>query len=184
MSNAVPVEAWGRKTQATWTTAFWSLVLVIVCPLWIITNWIALEYFGGSLQATVQAFFTEGPYLFFIEYAPQPTTRAFAGYGAWVLLQALFYSYLSGPLCTGQLTPAGNLLKYTTNGLLAYAITHILYIASSAVGVLDPAIIARNWEGLLVAINAYGMLLSAFAQVKAHVSPSYPGDRKFSGECI
>ena len=47
--------------------------------------------------------------------------------------------------------------------------------------VLDPSIIARHWEGLLVTVNAYGILLAFFAQVKAYLAPSHPDDCKFTG---
>ena len=106
------------------------------------------------------------------------------GYLTWVSVQALLYSYLPGPTSYGQMTPAGNLLQYTTNGLLAWTVTHALYAATSLVGILDPAIIARNWEALLVTVNVYGILLAAFALMKAYLAPSHPLDRKFTGSVI
>jgi 7-dehydrocholesterol reductase len=75
-------------------------------------------------------------------------------------------------------------LSYTTNGLLAWTITHTLFAASSLAGLLDPSIIARHWEGLHVAVNIYGILLALFAQIKAYVAPSHPEDRKFSGSYV
>ena len=172
---------WGRKTQATWWTALGSLFLVVICPLWIISNWIALEHYGGSLYDTMLAMWSDGLYVFLKQRAPRPTTKASLGYVAWILLQAAFYSVLPGPLSTGQLTPAGNLLQYRTNGLLAWFVTHVLVVLAGLFGTLGLAILANNWEGLLVAVNVYGVLISLFCQIKAHVAPSHPGDRKFSG---
>lgn len=48
----------------------------------------------------------------------------------------------------------------------------------------SPSIIARNWEGLLVAANAYGFLLTIFAWIKAHVAPTHSDDRKFTGSWL
>ena len=107
--------------------------------------------------------------------------RASIGYACWLAFQATLYRLLPGPLSTGQLTPAGNLLKYKTNGLLAWAVTHLLTVLAATFGLLDLALIANHWEGLLVAVNVYGMLLAAFCQIKAHLVPSHPNDRKFSG---
>jgi len=104
-------------------------------------------------------------------------------YGAWLLFQAALYQFLPCKLSTGQLTPAGHLLKYRTNGLLAWALTHALFIAWLVHGCVDPAIIAKNWEPLLISVNAYGFILSGVAYTKAHLSPTHDGDRKFSGWC-
>ncbi len=39
-------------------------------------------------------------------------------------------------------------------------------------------------KGILVATNIYGYLLTLFAYTKAHLFPSHPEDRKFSGSSI
>jgi 7-dehydrocholesterol reductase len=177
-------KGWGRRTKASWFASLGAGLIVTLCPCWLITNWIALEYYGGSLRLTAQAALKQGIVEFAAQHAPQPTFRASAGYLTWVSVQALLYNYLPGPLSYGQMTPAGNLLKYTTNGLLAWTVTHALYGATSLVGILDPAIIARNWEALLVTVNIYGIILALFAQIKAYVAPSHPLDRKFTGSMI
>lgn len=99
----------------------------------------------------------------------------------WVGLQALLYLCLPGEKQTGQYTPAGNLLSYRMNGLSAWIVTHVLYAALSYFGVLDPAFIPRNWSGLIGAMNLAGLVISALAFIKAHLMPTHPNDRKFSG---
>ena len=175
---------WGRKTDATWWTAFASLVLVFGSPLWISFMWIGLEYHNGSVYETAVALSENGLYSFCHQYAPRFTMNAFVGYAAWLSLQALFFTLLPGPISTGQMTPAGNLLEYKTNGLLAWVITHCVVIFAGAVGVVNLATVANHWMGLLIAANIYGYLLALFCQIKAHVSPSHPSDRKFSGTAI
>lgn len=49
---------------------------------------------------------------------------------------------------------------------------------------LDPAWVAKNWEGLVIAFNIYGYLLAAWAYVKARVAPTHSDDLKFSGSII
>ena len=175
---------WGRRTDATRWTAFASLVLVVVCPLWISYIWISLEYHNGSVYQTAVAMSEKGLYSFCHQYAPRPTMNAFIGYAAWVSLQALLYSLLPGPISLGQMTPAGNLLEYKTNGLLAWVVTHCIVVVAGTLKILELAIVANHWMGLLVAANAYGILLAGFCQIKAHVSPSHPNDRKFSSTTI
>ena len=175
---------WGRKTQATWWTAFGSLLLVVICPLWISFNWITLEYYNGSVYETANAIATDGLPFFLNRRVPRPSVKAAAGYILWVLAQGVLYSLLPGPRSTGQMTPAGNLLKYKTNGLLAWVVTHVLVVEASMFDLLDLALLANHWKGLLVAANAYGFLLALFCQIKAHVAPSFPNDRKLSGKQI
>ena len=177
-------KAWGRKAEATWFTAAASLVLVVGCPLWLFINWIALEHFEGSMTSAVSAVGHDGLTSFVSQYTPRPSMRASLAYVAWLVLQGTLYSVLPGPISTGQLTPAGNLLRYKTNGLLAWTITHIAFIGAGVTGMLDLAIIANNWEGLLVASNIYGFLLAGFCLIKGHLAPSHPNDRKFSGSLI
>jgi 7-dehydrocholesterol reductase len=49
-------------------------------------------------------------------------------------------------------------------------------------GWIDPAIIAKHWEGLLVASNAYGFALAILVQLKGYYSPTFPEDCKLSGQ--
>ena len=172
---------WGRKTEATWATAAGSLALVLVCPVWIVANWVTLEYFDGSLSSMLSALYSDGLTSFTQQYAPRPSKEASIGYAGWLAFQGALYSLLPGPISTGQVTPAGNLLKYKTNGLLAWVTTHLLTMLAALIDVLDLSLIANHWEGLVIAVNVYGVLLAAFAQIKAHVAPSHPNDRKFSG---
>ena len=175
---------WGRRSHASWKAALGAFAVVILSPIWIITNWIALEYYGGSLRAAVQALLRQGVVGFTVQHTPKPAFQTTVGYLAWVSFQAILYGNLPGPTSSGQMTPAGILLTYTTNGMLAWTLTHLMYVGTSLSGMLDPAIIAKHWEGLLVTVNVYGIMLALFAQVKAYVAPSHPEDRKFTGSVI
>lgn len=122
-----------------------------------------------------------GVFSFMAQYGPKPAARATVGYLIWIVTQTLFYQFLPSKLSCGQLTPAGNLLKYRTNGLLAWIVTHSLFAGLAVTGYLDPAIIARHWEGLLCMANVFGFAVPVVAYVKAHIAPTHASDRKFSG---
>lgn len=190
MSDAVTAQAiveitaptsWGRASKAGWDKTVGAFLIVAGVPTWLHMNWIALEQYEGSITAALKAASHEGPVKFAFGHFPQFSMPAIIGYAAWLLIQAFFYGYLPGTLCYGQRTPGGHLLSYTANGLLAWAITHVLYIGGSFMGVLDPALIAKHWEGLLVAVNTYGFILAILAQWKGYLAPSFPEDRKCSG---
>lgn len=177
-------EDWGRKTQAQLHNTLGSGFVMLASPTLVLLNWIALENYNGSLLLTIQKATAQTPVRFLIHHFPKPSLAGFAGYTAWLLFQALLYTLLPGPSASGQMTPGGNRLKYTANGLLAWAITHVLFFSASYYNFIDPALIATHWPGLLVAANVYGLLLCTFAYLKGHLFPTYPSDRKFSGSWV
>ena len=126
----------------------------------------------------------EGPILFFWNRGPKQDYQVHLYFGAWLLYQAALYQFLPTKLGVGQLTPAGHLLKYRTNGLLAWVITHVVFGVWALHGCVDAAIIARNWEPLIVTTNVFGFALAGFAYFKAHLFSTHEGDRKFSGKLL
>ncbi|KAF2090121.1 ERG4/ERG24 ergosterol biosynthesis protein [Saccharata proteae CBS 121410] len=157
--------------------------MLTVPPALTVFSWIALEYFGGSLFKTFNALESHGFSLFCERYAPRPNGRTTLFYVSWILFQAVLYTLLPGR-STGQLTHGGNLLEYRTNGFRAWQLTIATFFIATVSGVIDPAAIARHWEGLVVAFNVYGYVLSAVAYLKAHYAPSYSEDRSFSGSAL
>ena len=171
---------WGRNLDTSWAGNAYCVFMFIVPPTLTFLGWITLERYDGSLSAVIYDIHHLGMFACFKEHAPSASPVAALGYSSWVLFQSLLYTYLPGR-STGQLTPAGFLLEYHTNGLLACLLTLAAGLTAFSCGVLDPSIIAKHWEGLVVVLNAYGLLLTVAAFVKAHFAPSHVADRKFSG---
>lgn len=145
----------------------------------VVAAWTACSAFNGSLLDLAK------DYKNILNRLPRPTMQGFALYFGWVLFQGLLYAFVPGKIGYGQRTPAGLLLPYNVNGLKAWAISHILFIYGSLhFKAFSPSIIADNWGPLLIATNVYGYLLAAFSYIKAHLFPSHPEDRKFSGSRI
>jgi 7-dehydrocholesterol reductase len=175
--------SWGRRHHhGSWLHALGCAGIMLLCPCLVIFLWISLSSFGGSLMAAYNVLLDLGPINFFLLYGPRSNAKVSLGYGAWILFQIALYQFLPSKLSTGQLTPAGNLLNYRTNGLLAWTVTHVLFVALAVSGLMDPAILARHWEPLLVTANIAGFLLTGFVYAKAHLSPTHEKDRKFSGK--
>ena len=175
--------SWGRSSSGrSMLTTVGCAGILILCPSLVIFLWIALEDFDGSLFASLSAFWLEDPVPFAAGFLSHFRIKACIGYATWLFFQAMLYTYLPCSTSFGQLTPAGNLLGYKTNGLVAWVITHVLAAAATVAGLLDPAILAQHWGELLVAANIYGFLVSAFSYMKALLAPTHPEDRKFSGQ--
>ncbi|KAM0704027.1 hypothetical protein Q7P35_008259 [Cladosporium inversicolor] len=177
------VVAWGRKSTADRTNTIAALALILFCPLLLFANWNTLEKYDASFQKAMIAAH-DYPVEFARSLTPSITWNEAMGYAAWLYWQQTLYSYLPGKQCTGQLTPGGHALKYITNGLLSWTITHATFVALAWYSWIDPAIIAKHWEGLLVAGNTYGFVLAILVQLKGYYSPTFLEDCKLSGSLL
>lgn len=178
---------WGRTSKADLWTKIGSTAMVCACPIWVTWNWMALEDFDGSLLEAVQytldwKFSKAGK--FDLDYLPKPTWTATFIYIGWLAFQAVLYSCIPGRTSYGQRTPGGNVLRYTTNGLNAWVLTHLLFLLGAHQDLYSLSVIARNFGGLFVVANVYGYVLAAFSFLKAHWFPTHANDRKFSGSWI
>lgn len=182
-SPHLKMATWGRAgDDKTWTRSnVTALAVLSLAPLLAVSSQVALYHFHGSLSDLFAAVSKHGLLPVVWDHGPSLSWKGTLGYSSWVVLQVALYVYLPGPVNTGQQTPAGNVLEYQTNGLLAWAVTHVLYFGLCWLGCLDPAFIPRNWEGLVVAMNVTGLTLAVFAYVKAWLMPSHPGDSVTTG---
>jgi 7-dehydrocholesterol reductase len=160
--------------------------IILICPILVILLEVGLfrTEFHGSIVKVLLSIYELGPIEFSKTYGPQYCQTATIGYFAWVIFQIVLYMGLPSKICYGQQTPAGHLLPYHVNGLSAWIVSHVAWAVGSYNGLIDPALIARNWPGLIVAFNIYGYILPLFAYIKAHLAPTHTDDRKFSGSII
>ena len=173
---------WGRSSiRRSWLRSLFSATPVWLAPLIAFSFFITLSEYDGSLSKFVAAVLQEGALPVFKAHGPHFSSKGTLACICWITLQAALFQYLPGPVNTGQRTPAGHLLAYRTNGLLAWIVTHVLYIALCWFDFIDPGFIPRNWAGIFAALNLVGFLISSFAYVKAYMMPTHPEDRKYSG---
>ena len=177
------VLSWGRSSvRRSWLRSTLAASPVVLVPLATLTVFITLAEFDGCLSSFLAQGLDEGFVNLAIKYGPRPTYASSLAVFGWVLFQAALYQFLPGPICSGQRTPAGHLLSYRLNGLGAWIVTHVGWAVLSWYGVIDPGFIPRHWGGLVAISNMSGLLISAFAYVKAHLFPTHPDDCRFSGE--
>ena len=112
----------------------------------------------------------------------------------WIVFQIVLYtlpdtihhyiSSYSGGLQYGGVTPAGNKLEYTINGLQAWIITHILFGILCYYGMVDGAWIAKNWMQLFISANIIGYCVTFGLYYKALYYSSHPEDNIYSGSVV
>jgi len=102
---------WGRRFQSHWAVSFASIGVMTLGPCFVIFTWIALEKFEASLLNAGLSLLSHDTFEFVVLNGPRFSLPAFTGHIAWFVFLAGLYSFLPGPLRTGQLTPAGHLLQ-------------------------------------------------------------------------
>lgn len=171
-----------------WGTTIQSAFMLIFCP--ILTNWFlaSCTHYQCNIASMPLAMFRvnsiqEAKELLLL-WSPHGTLKASQMWLGWVGLQVLLYQFVPGKTGYGQTTPAGHLLPYNVNGLTCYFISHFLFVLGSYLGFFKMSVIADNWTGLFVIANVGGYALTSFCMLKAHLFPSHPADRKFTGSVV
>ncbi|KAI8819060.1 ergosterol biosynthesis ERG4/ERG24 [Chytriomyces cf. hyalinus JEL632] len=184
-------KTWGRARDVDAWTVFQCFIVMAFCPYLVIYFWHACDAYKCDLVAPVMPLLNAkelslkvaGEWI--MATFPKPTTEGFALFFGWLFFQAALYAFLPGQIGYGQMTPAGFVLPYVVNGLLAWFVTHALYFgASLGLGLFSATLVYDHWGALLVAANVYGYFLTGFSYVKAHLFPTHPADRKFSSSAI
>ncbi|KAI9221797.1 ergosterol biosynthesis ERG4/ERG24 family-domain-containing protein [Blastocladiella britannica] len=196
-------KTWGRTRDVDPLTVAISALIMSICPSLVGYFQIAIDQFGGALLGPALGCLLESPPDWAVPKAvpgflalpigwerlysvlPAFSWHATTLCAAWIAFQAALYMYLPAKTGYGQQTPAGHVLGYKVNGLLAWFVTHALFIGLSTVVPLFPgSVIADNFPGLYIAANVYGYALTTFSYIKAHFFPTHPEDRKFSSSKI
>ncbi|KAI8928265.1 ergosterol biosynthesis ERG4/ERG24 [Entophlyctis helioformis] len=176
---------WGRSWDIGILTVVGCYFLLAFCPVLVTFFWLSCTSFQCSIVAPVEYVLANDFQALVANHFPKPTLFGFQLYFGWLLFQAVLYTFLPGKIGYGQTTPAGHTLPYVVNGLLAWIVTHALFIAGAFYfNLFDGSIIADNWGALLIAANCYGYFLTFFSYAKAYIFPSHPEDRKISNSFV
>ncbi|CAG8433102.1 7773_t:CDS:2 [Ambispora gerdemannii] len=183
-------KTWGRDRDVSLGNVALSSTLLFGTPFVVLYFWMSCTHYECSLYAPIK-YIKDHDYTAaavkeaLIDKHPRHSLDAAKIYFAWVTFQALLYAVLPGKIGYGQQTPAGHILPYKVNGLLAWTISHILFLAGAFYfGWWDASIIHDQWGPLLVVANLYGYFLTFFVFLKAYTFPTHPEDRKFSGHML
>jgi len=189
-------KSWGRAWEAGTVSFLGSLGIILTTPFMVLYFYLACDQYGGSLSAPLQGIYA-GTVTWEKLWGQLPglSTAAIALYAVWFLLQLICF-YLpdvlhrivpdyQGGECLGSVTPAGNQLQYNINGLQAWVISHgLFFLGAFYYGWFSPTVIVDLWGPMLWVTTLFGNLVALFAYVKAHLFPSHPEDRKFSGNFV
>ncbi|PKY46458.1 7-dehydrosterol-delta 7-reductase [Rhizophagus irregularis] len=183
-------KTWGRDRDISYLTVLLSTVILTCCPLLVIYFWVVCTHYQCSIIEPVfllqsNDFSKEAFETIILQKLPQFSWEGIKIYFTWLSFQAILYAVLPAKIGRGQRTPAGHILPYKVNGLLAWFITHTLFLVGAFYfNWWDASIIHDRWGQLFIAANIYGYFLTFFSFIKAYLMPSHAEDRKFSGSFI
>ncbi|KAF7368088.1 7-dehydrocholesterol reductase [Mycena sanguinolenta] len=175
---------WGRTSTPAMFEIALSAIWLLLCPASCLIPWATLTLHEGSIgKFFVSLGDNDGVYTIFnsAQTSLPSVLHSMRLHGIWIVFQATLFIVLPGATVYGERTPAGNRLQYKINGLLSWFLTIGVYILGGLRSWWDADIVAKQWLGLMVAANAYAIVLTVVVYVKAHVAPSHSSDRKFSG---
>lgn len=180
-AKSINERVWGRNDSPTTMTVILSAGVMFLSPLVVIAAWNICHKHSGNALEFITSIQSSGVSSIW----PKFSLDSLLLYAGWLAFQALLYQFLPAPLAYGQETPAGHVLPYRVNGLLAWVLCNAGFpLLALGLGLFPLSIIADHWDGLLVATNFYAFLLVAVTYVKALVAPSHPNDCKYTGSWL
>lgn len=187
---------WGRAWSISLFDFLGCLALLVFSPFVVLYFYISAFSYNGSLVAPIQAWLSGELTLSDVWIKlPSFSSKALTIIGIWFVLQVLlalipdklhtiFPNYQGGKQ-KGATTPAGNRLWYNINGMQAWFISHLLFFSGAFYfNWFSPSIIFDHWGPILIIANLIGFSVGLLAYAKAYLFPSFPEDRKFSGNVI
>ena len=176
-------ETWGRHNSPSAFTLLATVGIMVFCPIMVMVFHLACVSYQGSLPS-LAASFLNNPSAVMHELFPPVSMKGVMVGLVWTALQIALWYAVPAPDGEGSRTPAGNVLKYPMNGMRIFVVNHVLFAACVALGLFKGSILYDHRGDLLVLANIYGIALAAFCYAKAHMNPTHPEDRKFSGNFI
>lgn len=145
------------------------LALMVVTPPAAIAFYIVCAHLDGELTRLVSR---EG-LAAFVAHFPRPTLAAAGIIAAFAAFEALLLKLLPGKDFLGPVTPTGNRPRYTLNGVPAFVVTLVAFLALSAGAGLFPASIVFDRFGeILITLTLSAFAFCAFLYAKGRLAPS------------
>ncbi|XP_072448896.1 7-dehydrocholesterol reductase [Chiloscyllium punctatum] len=185
---------WGRAWEVDWFSLVSVIFLLLCAPIIVFYFVMSCDQYQCALSGPLIDLYSGKSSISDIwSRAPSFSWTAAKIYMAWVCFQVFLYlcvpdvchkllpGYVGG-VQDGACTPAGLINKYEVNGLQAWIITHVLWIANANYfHWFSPTILFDNWIPLLWCANILGYTVATFAMMKAYLFPTNANDRKFTG---
>ena len=163
-------------------TTLGPICLILLTPPAALIFWIVCTFqpFNGSLAPLL----TAAGWRSVAAHWPWPSLSAAGIVLVFILLETILLQWLPGQVFEGPITPAGSRPRYKLNGLLAWLITHALFLAGSfGLHLFNAGIVWDHFGGILATLVLFALLFCLYLYFKGRFWPTSP-DRSLSGNFI
>ncbi|XP_068636354.1 7-dehydrocholesterol reductase [Aristolochia californica] len=147
------------------------LALLTLCPPFVILLWYTMVHADGSVAITWEYLKHHG-FEGLRTIWPKPSLIAWKIIASFAVFEAILQLALPGERVEGPISPAGNQPVYKANGLQAYAVTLITYLAIWWFGIFSPAIVYDHLGEIFSALILGSFIFCIFLYIKGLVAPS------------
>ncbi|KAB1213045.1 7-dehydrocholesterol reductase [Morella rubra] len=134
-------------------------------------RWYTMVHADGSISQTFD-FLKEHGLQGFITIWPKPTVTALKIIACYGAFEAALQVLLPGKRVEGPLSPAGNRPVYKANGMAAYIVTLVTYVALWWFKIFNPAVVYDHLGEIFSALIFGSLVFCIFLYIKGHIAPS------------
>lgn len=148
-------------------TTFYPLFLMITAPPGVQLLWITCFHYDGDLS---KLFSTSLHQLW--SYFPTPTLQAAMIAIGFLLFQAALLFLLPGATFYAIPTPMGNRPRYFLNGILAFFVTHFIFLYAQLNGYIRMEILYDCFGSLLAFLNKIAIVVTVLLYIRGIYFPT------------
>jgi len=156
--------------------AFFSLVLILLCPLFALTFWYTCKEHKGSfidMFKKVSELVKSSDFKGINDLWPnQFNPLAWKIISGYMLFEILLMKFVPGKVFKATVTPSGHIPIYNANGVQCYLITVISLIIGGYYNYIQPAIVYDMMGELLASMNFFAIFFCILLTVKGLNFPS------------
>ncbi|XP_039688836.1 7-dehydrocholesterol reductase isoform X3 [Medicago truncatula] len=108
----------------------------------------------------------------FLNLWPKPTLLSFQIIVVYAAFEALLQLLLPGETVYGPISPTGNRPFYKANGVAAYLVTLVTYVALWRFGIFNPTIVYDHLGEIYSTLSFGSFIFCIFLYIKGHLAPS------------
>ena len=160
----------------TMRNALGPLLLMLLCPPFVMLMWYTNTELGGSLGALWNLMIQQGvlqtTYVIWKPYFWGSST-AWIVISCFIVFEHALMRLLPGKTVYGPITPKGNSPVYKANGVLAFLTTMLVFcVATFGLGLFKATILYDNLGYILGALNIFSLIFCGLLYLKGRYFPS------------
>ncbi|KAL2321445.1 hypothetical protein Fmac_025824 [Flemingia macrophylla] len=145
--------------------------LLTLCPPFVILLWYSMTLADGSVSQTLD-YLSRNGLQGFLRIWPRPTPIACKIIAIYAAFEAALQLLLPGKTVYGPISPTGHRPVYKANGVAAYLVTLVAYVALWWFGIFNPTIVYDHLGEIYSALIFGSFVFCIFLYIKGHLAPS------------